>query len=78
MISKHFPEHNITAHRNGDYSGDVRFHMSAERTVEYYHGTNSMEVAIPFEVLKELVADKRRSDLIGQLEDATVDEILEM
>jgi hypothetical protein len=52
-------------HHNGDYSGDVTIIDPAKD-----------EMTLPFEVLKELVANYVRDEQISRLESASADDIL--
>lgn len=55
-----------TAHFNGDFSGDVR--LSNEK--------KSVDVTLPFDVLRWLVVEYVRRERIERLEGAYADEIL--
>lgn len=68
----------ITFVHNGDYSGDVRVKIPAETAlVELHHGSDRIEVRIPFAAMEELVAEKYRSLMIEHLEQAEIAEIME-
>ena len=58
-----------TYFHNGDFSGSVQW-------TEFYEG-KSASFVIPFEDMKELVAQYLRSKRIEQLENASTDQILE-
>lgn len=55
-----------TANFNGDFSGDVR--LSNER--------KAVDVTLPFDVLKALVAEYLRRERVSRLEQASPDELL--
>lgn len=77
MHSTHFDidEFHYDVHHNGDYSGDV---IISKRPAEYDMETwpkDVEEIRVPFEVLRDLVANKVRSDAVALLEDMSADEI---
>jgi hypothetical protein len=64
---------NILIHHNGDYSGEVEFIMMDVRIeerpdLEKIWGNTVASVHIPFEVIRDLVADWVRANLIRNLE----------
>jgi hypothetical protein len=84
------PRGPITVHHNGDYSGDVLVPVYKNtRCVPGDHleytifeapetaVTVPEYIGIPFEVMKTLVADHLRSDLMSMLEDMSSDEVLD-
>lgn len=64
----------ITMHHNGDYSGDVTFVVQHPRVMNSLPGgvkvynNSTVEVKIPFEVLRDLVADWARNERVSKLE----------
>lgn len=58
-----------TYFHNGDFSGDVSW--------EFFQGGSQITATIPFEDMKELVAEYLRSERIEQLENMSTEEILE-
>jgi hypothetical protein len=64
---------NIVIHYNGDYSGDVQFVMMDARVEDRPElgkiwDNPVVSVYIPFEVIRDLVADWVRANLIRNLE----------
>jgi hypothetical protein len=72
----------ITMHYEGDYSGDVIFivqHprvMNSPNVAHTVHGNTTVEVRIPYEVIRDLVADDVRAQLIRNLEQMESRDIL--
>jgi hypothetical protein len=78
------PEAPIIVHHNGGYDGDIwvpcyKDKTHAPRTKYVVLGTASMPdyIAIPFEVMKEIVMAKIRSDIISRVEDMDADELID-
>ena len=71
----------VQFHYNGDYSGDVVMTVPASAVAEPVSapgcGEPTVEVSIPFEALRMLVAEYVRSRQISRLEIATASEILD-
>lgn len=72
----------FTVHHNGDFSGDVKIEVMAPRVTVLpaasgtIYGNPITEVVIPFEVLKQAVAEYARRYRISALKDATDDDVL--
>ncbi len=66
-------------HHNGDYSGDVRIIVPADK-VDHIDwpipGDGTFEIVIPFEVLGEFVAESVADARIGRLEQLEWYEVL--
>jgi hypothetical protein len=61
----------ITAHHNGDFSGNVIFRVPSELIID--EGT----VSLPFTVLRELVFSYLRNTKISRLENMDDEQLLE-
>jgi len=70
----------FTMHHNGDFSGDVKIEVMSTRTKDVHdvriYGSYVTEVSIPFEVIKQIVAEYVRQEKINSLMDATDHDIL--
>lgn len=72
----------ITAHHNGDYSGDVRLTMDSSLRGEMKplgiddDGAGVLDVSFPFAVMEKLVANKYRDEAISRLENMTTEGLL--
>jgi hypothetical protein len=67
----------ITFHHNGDYSGDVSLRLSEDQVEQgQFKNETYYEIEIPFDAMKELVANYVRSEKISKLEQAEDNEIL--
>lgn len=59
---------------NGDFRGDVTIAVSTDEIgINPFGGA---DVTLPFELLKKIVAEWKRNQLISELEDAETDAIL--
>lgn len=74
----------LTAFHHGDFSGAIQFFAPKAATngfgapiLEVVDREDTLEVRVPFEALKAVVAEKLRQDRIAALESASDDEILE-
>lgn len=68
----------LVMHHNGDYSGDIKFNLPPEliEDVSTCHEPRHMQVTIPFDAIKTLVAAYVSGIRIEALEDATPDDVL--
>jgi hypothetical protein len=70
----------FTVHHNGDYSGDVWITVEGSRLEdlgEVEPGVHHHIVKIPFDVMKELVANWARANIISDYEQMSADEIFD-
>lgn len=63
-------------HYNSDFSGDVLINVPKKNVATSPFDDERVVVTVPFEALSALVAEKKRSELIRELERASDDEIL--
>jgi hypothetical protein len=67
----------ISAHHNGDYSGNVIFYLPGERVAVDRDGELA-SVSIPFKAIRRLVLDALRAERISRLESMTDEQLYEL
>jgi hypothetical protein len=66
----------IDMHHNGDFSGEVMFHLNADRADVREEGVGMVSFRLPFAALKQLVAEYVQDRKVAELENASPDQLL--
>lgn len=66
----------IDMHHNGDFSGEVMFHLNADRADVREEGVGMVTFRLPFDAIKQLVSEYVQERKVAALESASPDELL--